>query len=62
MRYKTSKMNKKQIIKYLNDNYISGVDFKPKGNCKTCFNILNSDILRDEVMIKYMEEKNKLNK
>ena len=47
----------KQIIKYLNDNYILGVDFKSKGNCKTCFSILNGDILRDEVMIKYMQEK-----
>ena len=50
------------MIEYLHANYVLGVDFKPKGNCKTCFSILNNDILKDEVLIKYMEEKNKLNK
>ena len=55
-------MNKQEMIKYLHDNYVLGVDFKPKGNCKTCFTILSNEVLKDEILIKYMEEKNKLNK
>ena len=55
-------MNKQEMIKYLHDNYVLGVDFKPKGNCKTCFTILSNEVLEDEILIKYMQEKNKLNK
>ena len=57
-------MNQKEMIHYLKDNYVLGVDFKSKGNCNcNCFTILNNEILKDEVLIGYMNKKNnKLNK
>ena len=51
----------KEVLNHIKGKYIEGVDFKMVGDCSTCVEVINQDILKDEVVKEYLQRTSKNN-
>ena len=50
-----------EVLNYIKTKYTEGVDFKMVGDCSTCVEIINQDILKDGIVIEYLKRTSKNN-
>ena len=50
-----------EILHYIHNNYVEGVDFKISEHCNTCMSVLNDELVNDPVVKEYLERKYKNN-
>ena len=51
----------KEILHYIHNNYVEGVDFKISEHCNTCMSVLNNEILNDPIVKEYLVRTSKNN-
>lgn len=51
----------KEVLDHIKTKYTQGVDFKMVGDCSTCVEVINQDILKDEIVAEYLKRTSKNN-